>query len=209
MLVKFQSHALLLALSLVVIPLFSGCAVGPLFNHETARTVGNSNKELMGGFGSAGYLIKWTYGLSENLDLGIQWESWSLGLRAKYAFINQRESGWSLAAAAGTGFSIGGSHYYGDIIGSYLTGSWEPYATVRVVHVKHDPVKFKKEDNGLVDFTVHLPDYEYGQVLLGSRFWLNPHWILSLEMSSIFAITRGVAFNNFILLSASLGYRFF
>ena len=88
---------------LFLIFILSGCAVGPLAIHETARTVGKSNHELVAGYGIAGYVFKWNIGLSENWDIGLHWESLSIGLRAKYAFLQNSEKGWSLATAAGTG----------------------------------------------------------------------------------------------------------
>lgn len=186
---------------------YSGCAVGPLVNHETARTVGNSNHELIGGYGQAGYVLKWSYGLTENLDLGLHWESFSLGYRLKYAF-QSKQSGGSLAFAAGQGASIGGSHYYGDIIASYLSGSWEPYSALRVVHVKSDGQEVKSGSNGDVIFKVEKSEFDYGQFILGSRYWFNKHWLFSLEASTLFAISSSVRGNNSFIASGSFGYRF-
>lgn len=197
----------LLFLYIVAVATFSGCAVGPLVSHETARTVGDSNHELIGGYGQAGYVIKWDYGLAENLDLGLHWESLSIGLRLKYAFINKKD-GWSLATALGTGASIGGSHYYGDLIGSYVTGSWEPYGTLRVVHVKNDPLEFRDKNTGEVDVTVPGSKYNYGQFILGTRYWFTPHWLFSLEASSLFAMTSGLKFGNDVFVGGAFGYRF-
>lgn len=191
----------------VAIATLSGCAVGPLVSHETARTVGNSNHELIGGYGSAGYAVKWNYGLTENLDIGLHWETLSVGLRAKYAFINNK-TGWSLAGALGSGGSVGGSHYYGDIIGSYLTGFWEPYGTVRVVQVKNDPLEFRNKDTGQIDFTVPTSQFNYGQVILGTRYWFTPHWLLSIEASTLFTMTSGVKIGNGAIVGGSFGYRF-
>jgi hypothetical protein len=191
----------------VAMATLSGCAVGPLVSHETARTVGDSNHELIGGYGMAGYVVKWDYGLTKNLDLGLHWESLSIGLRAKYAFINNRE-GWSFATALGAGASVGGSHYYGDIIGSYLAGSWEPYGTLRLVHVKTDPLEFKDKDTGEIDFTVPSAEYDYGQFILGTRYWISAHWLLSLEASSLFAVSSGLKIGSGVLVGGSFGYRF-
>ncbi len=184
-----------------------GCAVGPLVNHETAKTVGRSHHELVGGYGAAGYVVKWNYGLTENLDLGLHWESLSIGVRAKYAFVNN-EKGWSLAAGLGTGVSAGGSHYYGDLIGSHMVGSWEPYGALRLVHVKNAPLKFKDKDTGEVKFSVSSIEYDYGQFILGVRYWFSPHWLFSLEASSLFAISSGLKVGNGALLGGSFGYRF-
>lgn len=187
--------------------LLTSCAIGPLVSHETARTVGNSKHEVLGGYGHAGYIIKWNYGLSDNLDLGLHWESFSIGLKAKYSFINAQESGLSLAAALGTGASIGGSHYYGDLMMSYLSKKWEPYSTLRFVRVKSDEMEFNDEETGERVFTIDSSRYSYGQFFLGTRYWLNQHWLLSLEASSIFTLSSVEVSNNLII-SGGLGYRF-
>ena len=77
-------------ISVLLVFSLSGCAVGPLVSHETARTVGSSNSEIVGGYGQAGYVLKWNHGFGENFDLGFQYESLSVGFRAKYAFVNER-----------------------------------------------------------------------------------------------------------------------
>ncbi|MBK7844059.1 MAG: hypothetical protein IPJ71_10245 [Bdellovibrionales bacterium] len=185
-----------------------GCAVGPLVSHETARTVGQSHHELIGGFGQAGYVLKWNYGLTDRLDWGLQWESLSIGIRGKYAVINGKDDGLSLALALGTGASVGGSHVYGDIIASYLAGSWEPYSTIRVVHVTNDPVELSEKDTGKILFAVSKSEYVYGQVFLGTRYWFNPRWLLSLEGSSLFSLSSGFEIENNLILGAALGYRY-
>ncbi len=195
-------------LSLLIACLFvSGCAIGPLVGHEPARTVGKSNNEFVGGIGNAGYIFKWNYGLSEDLDIGLQAESYSVGVRGKYAFINNATGGLSLAAALGRGVSIGGNHSYVDFIGSYLVNQWEPFVTTRLVHVKSDPTRFKSK--GLkIDFTIDKNEYDYGQFILGTRYWLNTHWTLSFEVSSLFKASSGVTIGDKTLAGATFGYRF-
>lgn len=195
-------------LSFAVLGMFlSGCAVGPLVSHETARTVGDGNHELVGGFGQAGYAFKWNYGLSDNLDLGLHYESLSIGLRSKYVFIKD-EDNWSVAGALGTGASVGGSHYYGDVIASYLTGAWEPYGTIRIVHVKNDPSEFRNTDTGQVAFTIDRIEYDYGQLMLGTRYWFDTNWLFSVEASTLFALSSGFKVDNAFILGAAFGYRF-
>lgn len=186
----------------------TSCAFGPLVVHETARTIGNSQHELILGAGRAGYLFKWNYGLRDDVDLGIQFETLSLGVRLKYAWINQNEKGFSLATAAGAGFSIGGSHYYADIIGSYLISVWEPYAAVRIVHVTNDPMEFKKKGSGLFDFRIDESQYNYGQFILGTRLWLSKSWLFSAEVSNIFSLSPSFANGIPVIVSAGLGYKF-
>jgi hypothetical protein len=203
---KINSFALSVTTTLLIV-LISGCAVGPLVNHETARTVGESKNEFTAGYGQAGYLIKWNYGFNKDLDVGLHLETLSVGVRAKYAFINAKE-GFSLAAALGTGSSIGGSHYYGDLIGSYLVNSFEPYSTLRIVHVKNDPVELKGQSSGQLVLAIDKTEYNYGQIILGSRFWFTPQWFLSLEASYFLAITSGVKIGDSALINAATGFKF-
>ena len=119
---KFKTSFIFLA-SLGLAAAFSaGCAVGPLVQHETARSVGKGDHEIIAGYGQAGYVLKWNAGVTENFDFGIHWESLSFGIRGKYSIINGRSGGISLAGAIGAGSSLGGSHQYGDLMVSYLSG---------------------------------------------------------------------------------------
>lgn len=185
----------------------SGCAFGPLVSHETARTVGESHHEIVAGYGSPGYAFKWSFGLTKNWDVGVQYESLSLGIRTKYAFLNV-ENGFSLAAAFGVGSSVGGNHYYGDLLASYMTGSWEPYGTLRIVHVKTDPLDFKDESTGNLKFTIGSAQYDYGQFMLGTRYWFTKNWLLSIEASTLFGFTSDFKVADGFLASAAFGYRF-
>ncbi len=191
----------------ILATLLSACAVGPLVSHESARTVGKSNHELLGGYGQTGYVFKWNYGFSENFDLGLQWESLSLGIRGKYAFFN-RKQGWSWAAALGAGKSVGGTHYYVDGIGSYMTGSWEPYGTLRIVQVTTDPVEFRSTSTGQLSFAIASTQYTYGQTILGTKYWFTEHWWFSIEATSLFSLTSDLRIGNSALFGAGFGYRF-
>ena len=185
-----------------------GCALGPLAMHETARSVGKAKNEFDYAFGSMGHMISWNVGASDDLDVGIHLESLSIGIRAKYAFINARENGWSLAAAAGVGSSFGGGHYYGDVISSYLSEFWEPYGALRLTHAHNDPIYIKDRDNSRSTYTFSAGDYDYGAVILGSRFWLSERWMASIEASSLFSAASNVTFGSNVLASAAFGYRF-
>lgn len=196
------------AFTLLSLTYLCACAVGPLVSHETARTVGANKNEFVFGAGQAGAVLKWNTGLTQDLDLGAQFESLSLGLRLKYAFVNNDKQGFSFASALGTGASLGGSHYYVDFIGSYLNDKAEPYTTLRLVRVKNDPLEFKNKDTGAVNFTIGSSQYEYGQFILGTRIWLSQNWMMSLEASNIFAIGTGFSTNLPVLYGVAFGYRF-
>jgi len=185
----------------------SGC-VGPLVSQESARTVGRHNSEIIGGGGQAGWMVKYTFGLTENLDIAAQTEELSVGARIKYAFVNNQEEGWSAAIAGGAGSSIGGEHYYGDLMGSYLFGVMEPYATFRYVHVSIDATDFKDNDNGQTLFTIPGGSYNYGQAILGTRVWFTKHWLMSAEAASLISLTSGLKFSNDVIVDGAFGYRF-
>ncbi len=203
-----QQRSMRFVLSSFFIIFLSGC-VGPMVMQETARTVGDGNSELSAAYSSGSqWAAKWNYGLTENWDLGLQLEGLSMGLRTKYSILNNHERGWSLATAFGAGASIGGSHYYFDLIASHLMGHWEPYTSFRVVHMKIDPVEFKDDQSGKTDFTIDLPDYNYGQYFLGTRYWFDKHWLLSLEGSLAFAIGKGIHFEKAVFVGAGAGYKF-
>lgn len=191
-----------------MLTLTSACAVGPLVQHETARSVGEGSHDLVGGYGQAGIVAKWNYGITENFDFGMQYESLSFGVRAKYAIVNGKSGGFSLAGAVGAGSSIGGNHMYFDIMTSYLAGTFEPYATARFVQVSTDPADFRNADTGEIAFTVQSANYNYGQAIVGTRIWMSPNWLLSLEASSLFGLGDTVSFSSNVLVGAALGYRF-
>lgn len=186
---------------------FTSCAVGPLYTQETARSLGKSKHEIMGGYGQAGYLVKWSYGLTDDLDLGVYLESLSFGLRAKYSFINNKDN-WSLAAALGTGGSFSGTYNAVDIIGSYLNGPWEPYSSLRIVQVNNIPLDFNDKETGQLNFTVPGTTYTYSHLFLGTRYWFSPQWLLSVEASTLLPISSGLIIGGGVIWGASLGYRF-
>lgn len=197
-----NSHFRILICALFL--LFTSC-VGPMVSQETARTVGDQNIELSGGYGLMGFAFKASYGLTKDLDLGLQWEMLSIGIRAKYAIINNREGGFSLATALGTGYSFGGTHYYGDVMASYLTGRWEPYFTGRVTRVKIDAQDFRDEDTGDTMFTIDRDKFTYGLALVGTRYWFNNNCFMSAEAGATFPISSGYRVDNGFIITGAGG----
>lgn len=197
----------ILSVSMFILMLSSGCAFGPVIAQETARTLGANHHELSAGYGQSGGALKWSYGLSENLDLGLQIESLSQGGRLKYAFINNQDHGWSLGSAVGAGVSWGGDHQYVDFLASYLANSWEPYSMLRIVQVHMDSSNWK-DAIGTIDINLESNQYSYGQVFLGTRYWFTPKFFISLEATKIFGISSGFSISTEALGAAALGFRF-
>ena len=177
---------------IVVFPvIFLNSCMGSLVLNETARTVGNSNHEVTVGFGYPyGESINYTYGLTNDVDIGLRIESLGIGIRSKYAFLNQRDEGASLAIAGGAGTTIFANYYYGDLIASYLTGAFEPYTAVRGGYVK-SRTSTSPDTDSISNFvsTVGVPffssEYGYVQPFIGTRIWFNKNWEMSLEGSYI------------------------
>ncbi|MDX9732159.1 MAG: hypothetical protein RBT63_10345 [Bdellovibrionales bacterium] len=188
--------------------LFLGaCATGPLMLHETARSVGKGKNELSLGYGIAGYAFKWSHGVSEDFDLGVQLESMSWGVRGKYSLVNARTHGWSIAIGGGAGGSSYSKHIYGDFIVSHLADKWEPYGSLRVVHVTWDPLEFHRK-NGELLFVTPSDRFRYGQAILGTRYWTNQKTYLMFEASTLLGFESGVRWDSGMFLSAGVGGRF-
>jgi hypothetical protein len=198
----------LLALLTASLLFLSNCAVGPFVAHETARTVGKNGNEFTAGYGQGGYVFNWATGATDRLDLGVHWESYSLGARIKYGIVSNPEAGFALAVAGGIGISVGGRHVYGDLLGSYKSGIVEPYGVFRFVQVNADPLEFKSTDTGKTSFTIPGSSFNYSQFMLGNRFWISEHWILSIEIAKLFSFQSDVSTNGAALIGGALGYRF-
>lgn len=192
--------------SIVVFFLVS-CAISPLGLHETGRSVGQAKNEFIAGFGQAGYVFKWINGVTDNLDFGVQLETLSLGARLKYSIINQQKDGFSFATAAGFGVNLGGRHYYGDLIGSYLINDYEPYLGVRVTRVR---VNFGNinNSNGVISENYHANEFSYGQIFLGFKYQLSEKINLTLEASTLSTFSSDLKVDQVVLGSLGFGYRF-
>lgn len=194
---------IILALSTVS---FTACVIGPLATFETAQTVGEKKAEFIGGGGTPGTIFKATIGLTDRIDIGFQWESLSIGYRAKYR-ISPDLDGLIFAGAVGLGSNFGGSYQYFDLLSSKKFQTFEPYANLRLVRGKTDPVEFKNRDTGTTTWTVQSAEFNYGQFFLGSRVWLNEKWFGAIEISDLFPI-NSISFDHAAVYSLGMGGRF-
>lgn len=194
-------------LSFIFLLLLQSCAIGPLYHHESARTLGSGRHDVTVGAGKAGYTFKWNAGLLNFLDLGMHLESFSAGLKAKLGIINNQE-GFALSTGFGVGASIGGQYKLFDLNTSYKQGWFEPYLTLRYVSVTIDKDKIKDKDTGDLVFTFFDDKYEYYQPILGTLFWLGDKLHLSAELSMLHSKSNNMKLRNNFIYGASLGYRF-
>jgi len=173
-------------LALASILLLSACAVAPLSNHVTARTNGEGDSLASAGstlgVGDMGWLpsLKYSVGLSEDFDIGFQYEVIEYGVWGKYAFLNRQE-GWSAAGLVGTGLGLEGYYGYLGPVVSLKTGKWEPYFISRFNYVRYKQRKTSLDSTG--EFSVNPGTYRYFQHTLGFLYWPK-HWFgLGLEAS--------------------------
>ncbi len=177
-------RALVLSALLTV---FTGCAVAPLSNHTTARTLGKGNSSLDAGStigaGRQPWIptLKYSLGLNDNLDFGASYEVISIGLWGKYAFINRKDTGFSLAALGGAGFSNTGEYLYLGPIFSYKTKHFEPFFISRFNYVRFEGYSSDLTSIGELSFSNGT--YRYLQNTVGNMFWFVDWFAFSTEAS--------------------------
>lgn len=166
--------------------LFSGCAVAPLSNHVTARSNGKGESLLSAGstigVGKGPWLpsLKYSIGLTEEFDLGFQYEVIEYGAWGKYAFVNNRE-GFSFAGLAGTGLSFEGFYGYLGPIVSYKMDWFEPYFLTRFNYVRYPEKRIDLTSIG--EIVVAPGSYRYFQHTLGFMLWPLSWFGAGLEAS--------------------------
>jgi hypothetical protein len=196
----------MLRIVLLFFALFSSaCAVGPLVSHDVGHSAGyrGTNVQLMS-LNSQLWGVKVDYGVTDDFDLGVQWEVLSLGFRAKYAFINRPQHGLSLAGFLGIGSSFGGSYRNLGLATSYrFNRTFEPFASIRWTSVEADEEDL--DDGDTEDVFNGLPNerYSYTQIFVGTKIWFNHKLGLSIEAGSFFA-EEDVEFEEGLIYSLAL-----
>ncbi|MGZ3692682.1 MAG: hypothetical protein ACXWQO_00315 [Bdellovibrionota bacterium] len=199
---------------LLLLLLVQGCAVAPLSNHITARTNGKGDSLLSAGstigVGDRGWVpsLKYSIGLSDNFDLGFQYEVVEYGTWGKYAFINNGEEGFSLAGLVGLGASFDGFYGYIGPIVSYKTGIFEPYFLTRFNYVHYPEQKFAEGTIG--EITVRPGNYRYFQHTLGFFLWPVDWFGTGFEVSTFGTLNSPFILvgSDRLLLSANFSFRF-
>lgn len=167
-------------LCLAILILACSC-LAPLSNNFTGRSLGKGKVGLEGGViiaaGSALPAFKFSYGLSRSFDLGLQYDSFSLGLFGKYSFLNNQESGFSLAGVAGGGATVGGGYAYAGPAFSYKIGALEPYVVGRYNYVSYG------EQTSSSGLSWEAGTHSYFQFTFGGVLWLGKGFGLNAEVS--------------------------
>jgi len=181
--------ALFLVFSLLVL---SGC-VAPLSSNFTGRSLG---KGKIGLDAAAVHLgeeawcpaTKLAYGMTSNLDIGLQFELFTIGLFAKYSFINTIENGFSSAALFSLGATTNGMYAYTGPVLSYKMDFVEPYFVGRYNYVHYNE---EIEDIWFGDTIAEAGNYSYFQFTFGSILWITRKVGLNFELST-FSGTTGL-----------------
>ncbi len=169
--------ALFTRLSLFFTALFlAGCAVAPLSMHTTARTNGKGNSMLSVGstigVATTSWVpsVRYSIGLTDDFDVGFQYEVVEYGASAKYRLAGHGDEGFAFAALGGTGLSFSSGYYFfaGPVV-SYKTGIFEPYFVERFNYVHYSQVDVNVGDVGSIH--VDPGNYTYFQHTLGFFLW--------------------------------------
>jgi hypothetical protein len=172
----------MLAKVLLLTNLVLACScLAPLSNNFTGRSLGQGKVGLEAGVvaaGSALPVFKLSVGLSRDFDLGLQYDSFSLGLFGKYSFLNNQESGFSLAGVAGGGITVSGGYVYAGPVLSCKLGTLEPYFVGRF-----NFVSYGKSSSSSALITWEAGQYTYLQFTLGGVLWVWRGFGLNGEIS--------------------------
>ncbi len=193
--------ALFLVFSLSVL---SSC-IAPLSSNFTGRSLGKGKIGLDGeaDSGDAEYgALKLAYGMTSNLDIGLQIELLTLGLFGKYSFINSADNGFSSAALFGSGVTANGMYVYTGPVLSYKVNFFEPYFVGR-----YNYVHYSETENIWSGDTIEAGNYSYFQLTFGSILWINRKVGLNFELS-IFSGTTGLLDFEGPIFMGGIKYRF-
>lgn len=196
--------SLLCLILLVSILLATGCALAPLSSSFEGRSIGKGKVGLdVGGIPIGGLYptFKLTYGLASKMDIGLQYESFSMGFFGKYSFINRPYQGFSLAGIISGGVASNGNYFYIGPVLSYKSTKFEPYFVARLNAVQYDK---SKTSSGI---TILEGKYSYLQLTGGSDFWLSSKIGLCLELSA-FAGSTGTTEVEGAIIHGGLKLRF-
>jgi len=174
-------RASLFSILLCSILFITGCALAPLSSSFEGRSMGKGKVGVDIGaspIGNGYPTFKFTYGLASKLDIGLQYEAFSMGLFGKYSFINHPTQGFSLAGLFSAGKTTNGSYSYIGPVLSYKSKTFEPYFVARLNVVQYD------EDDIGSGITISSGKYTYLQMTGGSVIWLSRKIGFNFEIST-------------------------
>ncbi|MEE9322305.1 MAG: hypothetical protein V3U76_17835 [Granulosicoccus sp.] len=171
----------------LVLALFSSaCSLAPLSPRDAASSVGQGVVKI-----DTNYLpataLNTSYGLSDNLDVGVDIENVTLLTTwTRYSFLNNRETGVSLAATGGVFTSNNRHHSNGTYIGalaSYRNNKRVEWtAGYRYNRVSYEPDNYDNDYGWLTVNHVHNREdlSATGQLSASAAIRLKPHLQLTV-----------------------------
>ncbi len=184
----FKTHLLALFL------LLANCALSPLSDPITPKTLGKGNQShsITAGYPYVGYV--YTMGVSDSVDLGLQMESqikgFTMGARLVLQATEYSETEWSGSLLTGAGLTTEGSYVYGGMIWGRKYGFYELALTPRINYTNisrdiDDDVTLDFKDYYSINLT-EQGDYFHASLGISNTFWFRPDFGFSLVLSGAY-----------------------
>lgn len=172
------------------------CAFAPLSDPITPQTLGKGNQShnITAGYPYVGYV--YNYGVSESLDLGLQFESqikgFAMGARLILEANEYEEGQWNGALLAGAGLTTEGSYVYGGMIWGRKWGFYELALTPRINFTN---ISREIDADVTADFADYYSlelreqgNYFYTSLSLANTFWFRPTFGFSIIISGAYVL---------------------
>ncbi len=190
--IRFPHAALLLGFSLSCI----GCGTFSIL--RPADTLSKNNSEFSFGMaansvGGVQPMLQWNYGLSNQIELGAQYEVYSYLLGARYGLLSSEKHSF----AAACGLSVGQINevtqfgFSANSSGTWInTGAIIPELTIGR---RWRSLELYLGYRAFFGFAYNW-SYTIGTIKLGTRFPIEPHIFFTLEVGETHTVTSGLFF---------------
>ena len=199
---KTIKNLLLVVLTPLAIGLISGCALAPLTAGYTGRSLDSGEIRVDAQFSRytketgapvVTPSVKASYGITKDLDVGIQTESRTFTGLVKYSMLNSGDRDGLSLATMGAFVVMGSevSYYFGSAI-SYLFKKFEPYFVYRY-NIAHLDREFL---NTIFFFETPPPeDFNFSSFTFGLYYWWTKTFGTGTEILLV-TNTEDVKFNQ-------------
>lgn len=154
-----------------VLVTFASCAVAPINNTTTARSVGKDANQLKINVAVPG--VMYERGLTEDWDLGVGLEIQTeliLNLYTKYALINNQEGGFSVAGIGGVGLADDTKSVYAGPVLSWRHDWFEMFTVARLNYVSWENHLSSDDKVDLFSFIPEKAKFFYTQLDVGVSY---------------------------------------
>ncbi len=162
------SSVFLLLLALVTL---ASCAVAPINNTTTARTIGKDANQLKVNIGVPG--VMYERGFTEDWDLGIGLEIQTemiLNFYTKYALLNNQDAGFSIATIGGVGLASDTKSVYAGPVLSWRHDWFEIFTVARLNYVSWENHLSEDDKVDLFSFIPEKTKFFYTQLDVGVSY---------------------------------------